>query len=234
MGVFFGVMPGMGPLVALFFAVFLKANRAAALVGSILTNTWLSIPVFLTAARIGSLITGSSYSYIHDQWHIFLKDFRWAVLFNVSVSKLLVPVLVGYIAVSLVIGLIVYIVALLVLRYRKMVIGKVRAMRKIKILVVTAALIAMSGSCYCDDSAAREIRTARGMVYSRDFVSSTLVVNYVRYHVPAGVIVYKGNSKIGFSGININDPVVVKYYQDSSGAYQVTEITVQYSGDFPI
>ena len=118
-GVFFGVMPGMGPLVALFFAMILKANRAAALVGSILTNTWLSIPVFVAAAKAGSFITGSSYTYLHDQWHIFLKDFRWAALFKVSVYKLLVPVLVGYIVVSFVIGAIVYVIALFTLRYSR-------------------------------------------------------------------------------------------------------------------
>jgi uncharacterized protein len=118
-GVFFGVMPGMGPLVALFFAVILRANRAAALVGSILTNTWLSIPVFLAAAKAGSFISGSSYSYLHDQWHIFLKEFGWTALFKVSVYKLLFPVLAGYVVVSFVIGAAVYVIALLALRNRK-------------------------------------------------------------------------------------------------------------------
>ena len=107
-------------------------------------------------------------------------------------------------------------------------------MRIIKILVTAVAVIAMSGLCYCQDSATREIRTARGIISSRDYVSSTIVVNYIRYHVPADVKVFKGSSKMGFSGINVSDPVVIKYYQDSSGAYQVAEITVLYSGDFPV
>jgi hypothetical protein len=109
-------------------------------------------------------------------------------------------------------------------------------MKKIVILLIAIITLMTVGSlCHCDDSAGtREIRTASGMVYSRDYVSSTIVVNYVRYHVGPDVKVYKGNSMIGFTGINVSDPVIIKYYQDSSGAYQVTEITVQYSGDFPV
>lgn len=231
-GVFFGVMPGMGPLVALFAAVILKANRAAAFVGGILTNTWLSIPVFLAAAKAGAFLTGSSYSYLHEQWHLFLSEFRWAALFKVSVYKLLFPVLVGYIVVSFIIGVIVYTVSLLILKTRKKIKGK-KGMALLKTLIFAAAVFTISGPCYCEDGA-RETRMARGIVTSRDFVSSTLVVNYVRYHVPPDVRVYKGNSKMGFSAININDPVTLRYYQDSSGAYQATDITVEYSGDFPV
>jgi hypothetical protein len=112
---------------------------------------------------------------------------------------------------------------------------KAKGMKIIKTLICAAAILMMSGICDCEDNEdTRDIRTARGLVTARDWVSSTIVVNYIRYHVPANVVVYKGSSKMGFTGININDPVAIRYYQDASGAYQVTEITVQYSGDFPI
>lgn len=108
-------------------------------------------------------------------------------------------------------------------------------MRMIKILTLIAVFSFLSiSSCYCEESAARDIRTARGTVSSRDWVSSTIVVSYIRYHVPPDVKVYKGSSKMGFTAINVGDPVILKYYQDSSGSYQVTEITVLYSGDFPV
>jgi uncharacterized protein (DUF2062 family) len=64
-------------------------------------------------------MTGSSYGYLHDQWHIFLNDFRWAALFRVSVYKLLVPVLVGYVVVSFLTGAIVYGLTLLMLKCKK-------------------------------------------------------------------------------------------------------------------
>lgn len=122
-GVFFGVMPGMGPIAALFFAFLLRANRAAALLGSVLTNTWLSVPTFLVSIKAGSIITGTDYRYLHDQWHLFQTDFRWASLFKISAYRLLFPVLAGYIVVSFVIGVIVYAAARLALRRRKRVTG---------------------------------------------------------------------------------------------------------------
>jgi len=39
LGVFSGIFPGTGPLAALFLALILRANRASALLGSLLTNT---------------------------------------------------------------------------------------------------------------------------------------------------------------------------------------------------
>lgn len=106
---------------------------------------------------------------------------------------------------------------------------------KILTILFIAAMIFVSGLCYCDDGGtAREIRTARGIVTSRDWVKSIIVVNYIRFFVPSDAKVYKGNSTIGFTGINLSDPVVLKYYQDSSGGYRAVEITVEYYGDFPV
>lgn len=107
-------------------------------------------------------------------------------------------------------------------------------MKTIKILLVSAAIF-FSGVCCCDDGTdAREIRTARGVVTSRDWVKSIIVVNYIRFFVPPDTKIYKGNSTIGFTGVNLSDSVIVKYYQDSSGAYNAVEITVEYYGDFPV
>lgn len=119
LGVFFGIMPGMGPLAALFTAVILKANRAAALFGSLLTNTWLSVPTFMIAVKAGSAATGTSFDYLHDQWHIFLKDFRWGALLKVSVYKVFFPVLVGYMVVGLTVGAAAYLAAIILLKSRR-------------------------------------------------------------------------------------------------------------------
>ncbi len=108
-------------------------------------------------------------------------------------------------------------------------------MKMLKILFIAIAVIFISGVCYCDNGTdTREIRTARGIVTSRDWIKSIIVVNYIRFFIPSDIKVYKGNSTIGFTGINLSDPVVVKYYQDSSGTYRAVEITVEYYGDFPV
>lgn len=117
LGVFTGVIPGTGPIAALFLAVIFKVNRASALIGSALTNTWLSIPVFLLAIKAGAMITGIRFEDLDNQWHLFLKSFHWAHLLQTSIYKIIFPILAGYFCVALCIGAIAYVVAFLVVSY---------------------------------------------------------------------------------------------------------------------
>jgi len=108
LGVFFGVLPGLGPLAALFFAFIVKANRAAALLGSVLTNTWLSIPVFFLSVKTGAVITGTRYADIPGAWTVLMKNFTWHSLFELSAYDILIPVMLGYLLVSFAIGMCAY------------------------------------------------------------------------------------------------------------------------------
>ena len=119
LGVFCGVMPGMGLLIALFLAFILRVNRAAALLGSLLTNTWLSIPVFLISGKAGSFLTGSNYADIAKMWSALIKNFSWRGLFELSVDKIAFPVILGYIVVSLCIGITAYLVTLGIIKIVK-------------------------------------------------------------------------------------------------------------------
>jgi uncharacterized protein (DUF2062 family) len=118
-GVFSGVLPGTGPLAALFLAFVFKVNRASALLGSVLTNTWLSIPAFLLSLKAGAALTGISRYEVHRQWELFIKHFHWGQLLGVSVYKIIFPVLIGYFAVSVFMGSVSYVAALIVLDYLK-------------------------------------------------------------------------------------------------------------------
>ncbi|MCX5686840.1 MAG: DUF2062 domain-containing protein [Candidatus Omnitrophica bacterium] len=97
LGVFFGIMPGLGPLAALFFAFLFRVNRAAALLGSVLTNTWLSIPTFVLAVKAGFLITGISYKNFGKNW--------------LGIAS----IIIGYITVSLCVGVLAYLAALIII-----------------------------------------------------------------------------------------------------------------------
>jgi len=116
LGVFLGIMPGTGPIAALFLAILFKVNKASALLGSVITNIWLSIPLFLLSAKIGSLVTGLKYSDIYVAWSNFLKDFHWMELFHESVYKIILPVLAGYAIVSLCAGAFAYLFTLIILK----------------------------------------------------------------------------------------------------------------------
>jgi uncharacterized protein (DUF2062 family) len=79
LGVFLGIIPGTGPLAALFLALLFRVNRASALLGSLLTNTWLSIVTFLLAIKVGS----------------FIMRLNWQSVYA-DISKAILPLIVGY------------------------------------------------------------------------------------------------------------------------------------------
>jgi len=121
-GVFLGLLPLTGPLAALFLASLLRINRAAALLGSLLTNTWLSIVTFFLSIKIGSSIMKVDYKQVYREWDIYKTQGNWLDLFKLSSFKLLFPVILGYIVVGLVLGFVAYILSLLaikILRYEK-------------------------------------------------------------------------------------------------------------------
>lgn len=119
LGVFCGVLPGTGPIAALAIALLLKVNKASALLGSILTNTWLSIPVFLLSLKAGAAITGVHYQDLQKDWTLLIKDFHWAALFDAGIYNILLPILLGYAVISLTIGIITYAVTLIAVEYIK-------------------------------------------------------------------------------------------------------------------
>lgn len=105
LGVFMGVMPGIGPVIALLFAFLFRVNRASALLGCILFNTWLGIIILLFAIKTGSAVMGLEYQHVYDGWNLFLKNFNWKSLLELSVYKVLIPIGVGYFIISLSLGI---------------------------------------------------------------------------------------------------------------------------------
>ena len=95
LGIFTGVLPGTGPIAALFLAVLFRANRAAALLGSVLTNTWTSLIIFLLSIKAGSAIMGLD-------WHNVYSTFK------VSALKVILPVIIGYLIISACLGVAAY------------------------------------------------------------------------------------------------------------------------------
>lgn len=126
-GVFSGITPGIGILTALFLAVIFRANRAAALLGTLVTNTWLSFVTFVLSIKIGSAILGTDWQDVYGEWLSILKNFRPAKLLTLSALNIVLPIAVGYLAISACFGLLTYAVALLVLSSRRRYEGKGRS-----------------------------------------------------------------------------------------------------------
>jgi membrane-associated protein len=108
LGVCLGAMPGTGPIASLVVASMLKVNRASALLGSVLTNTWLSIPVFFLSAKTGGLIFGAGEAEVVARWSALQKNFDWSGFFSWATIKVLIPVAVGYALVSVAIGMLAF------------------------------------------------------------------------------------------------------------------------------
>lgn len=113
-GVFTGIIPGSGPIAALFLASLFRVNKASALLGSILTNTWLSVIVFLFSIKLGSYMLGLDWHGVNEEWTIFFNAFHWHKLFKISTYKIILPVITGYIIISFIMGILAYLITLFI------------------------------------------------------------------------------------------------------------------------
>lgn len=118
LGVFLGVFPGVGPVASVVLAMLLKVNRASALIGCLITNTWISIVVFVLAVKVGSSMFGLDWREVHKSCSGIFRDFSFARL--AEIDKAVVAVASGFIIISLAIGIAVYLVSLaLITIFRK-------------------------------------------------------------------------------------------------------------------
>jgi uncharacterized protein (DUF2062 family) len=118
-GVFTGIMPGVGPIAALFLASLVKVNKASALLGSLLTNTWLSIFIFMLSVKTGAALLGLHWQEVQGSWKTFLADFHWMNLFKLSILNIIMPVFLGYLIVALFSGILGYLTILPLLKFLK-------------------------------------------------------------------------------------------------------------------
>ncbi|MDD5116042.1 MAG: DUF2062 domain-containing protein [Candidatus Omnitrophica bacterium] len=112
LGVFSGFFPATGPAAALFLAFVFRANRAAALLGSIITNSWLSIVTFVFAVKVGSMLMGRPWQEVHRQARELIHNFQWNNFMKISFLELILPVVAGYLVIALFLGLLSYLVVL--------------------------------------------------------------------------------------------------------------------------
>ena len=119
LGVFLGVMPGMGPLAALVLASFFRLNRSAALLGSLMFNTWINFVTLVLAIKIGSAIMGLNWRLVYNECLLIFKNFHFANLFKLPILKIVTPVLIGYFVIAVGTAIIAYAVILTILKIVK-------------------------------------------------------------------------------------------------------------------
>ena len=114
-GVCIGNLPGVGPITALVVSALLRINKAAALAGALLFNTWFGIVTLVPSVQLGCLILGVEWHVMYAKFIALLKDFHFSLLLKESARAILLPFLLGQFIISLAIGIIAYAVVLIVI-----------------------------------------------------------------------------------------------------------------------
>jgi len=115
LGVFIGNMPGIGPIAALVMATIVRVNKVAAVLGAVLVNTWFGLVTFVPGVKIGCAIMGKEWHEIYESWKIIIKNKDILSFFKASALDVLVPVFLGQLVISLVLGLAAWGIVLFIL-----------------------------------------------------------------------------------------------------------------------
>ena len=119
LGVFLGILPGAGPVASVTLAFIFRVNKAAALAGSVLTNTWLSFVTFALAVKLGAGLTGTEWQKVSVQCQELVKNFHFKNLFDAAILQILKPLMIGYLGVGLSAGILAYLLAYAVVGMKK-------------------------------------------------------------------------------------------------------------------
>jgi uncharacterized protein (DUF2062 family) len=108
LGIFLGVIPGMGFLATVIIASILRFNRLAALAVAGVMNIWTNFLFFAPAAYAGGLIFGVNYQDLktcfHDTYQLGAKSFFTKTVF----FDLTLPLACGFLIVAGTVALSVY------------------------------------------------------------------------------------------------------------------------------
>lgn len=119
-GIFYGVFPLVGVIFALVTAAILRANKATALAGCFVTNTWMSAALAVPSVKIGSKIFGLEWSHVLEQLKVYfgMRDIR--DMLNAASRDIMLPALTGFLIVAFCFGFVGYAVSLyFALKYRE-------------------------------------------------------------------------------------------------------------------
>lgn len=118
-GVFLGILPFTGVLAAVTVAWFFRLNKTAAILGSVITNTWLGFLVLGVSVHLSCLILGVNFQDIQLKFQQLLKDFHWASLTDLAILKIISVVAVGYLILSVFLSVLAYFLCLAVIYLKK-------------------------------------------------------------------------------------------------------------------
>lgn len=119
-GIFYGLVPFVGVILTLITAAIFRANKASALVGCFVTNTWVTAVLALPSVKVGSKIFGLDWTVVWQQMKRYLSMSDIKDIFNALSRDVLIPSLIGFLAIAFFLSVVSYAVSLfVVLKYRE-------------------------------------------------------------------------------------------------------------------
>lgn len=120
-GIFYGLVPFIGVIPTLITAAIFRANKASALAGCFVTNTWVITAVLvLPSVKVGSKIFGLDWTVVWQEVKRYLSMSDIKDIFNALSRDVLVPSLIGFLVIALCMSAASYAISLyLVLKYKK-------------------------------------------------------------------------------------------------------------------
>lgn len=119
LGVFLGILPGEGVATTLVLASIFKLNRASASIGVLATNMWGTVVALPLATIIGGFLFDQTPSHLSQEfyqtYHLGFKYFFSKIIF----FELALPLISGFLVVSLGIAMLFYFAIFSLLKYKK-------------------------------------------------------------------------------------------------------------------
>jgi len=110
LGLLLGVLPGTGPIAAVAGAFLLRANKAAALAGSLLVNTWINFVTFPLAAAIGAFLWNLDLASFSGNWAELGRSFTWRAFVDVALHDAAIALFTGYLLIGLLMAAVGYVI----------------------------------------------------------------------------------------------------------------------------
>lgn len=101
LGLFLGVLPGTGPIAAIVCAFVIRANKAAALAGALVVNTWINIVTFPLAVAIGAFLFRIKPALIAHEWSAATRPFVWKSFLGFLLHDAVLALVTGYLIIGL-------------------------------------------------------------------------------------------------------------------------------------
>lgn len=104
LGLLLGVLPGTGPIAAIVCAIVIRANKAAALAGALMVNTWINIVTFPLAVAIGAFLFRIKPALIAHEWSAATRPFVWKSFLSFLLHDAVLALVTGYAIIGLALG----------------------------------------------------------------------------------------------------------------------------------